>query len=203
MYTDRWSPGLRQGDIIGEIFFPSLGKELRVVSTTQTLTTGGKAAAGSIDQVFADVERRYIAVVSHDCEFNEEKRNKLLVARIQNVPGNLKGAERDALRASNDVDAQAAAAGKISGVDCFVIEPIEGVFDDEQIVVFTSIIGLPMKMKPALVKAKRAEMEQRYRVLFRKKLAWLFGRDAEDIDDAEKFERSQPEPTDSEASPQP
>jgi hypothetical protein len=186
LYSERWSPGLRQGDIVGEIAFPSFGAELQVMSTTQSLVPG--TAGQSIQQVFAPVELRYVAIASHDCEFNEEKRNKLLVARIQNIPGNLTDDEVVALRASNDFEAQAAAVGKIEGVDAFVIEPIEGCFADERIVVFHSIIALPMKMKAALVDAKRAEMDQACRVLFRKKLAWFFGRDADDIDEAQKFE---------------
>jgi hypothetical protein len=47
-----------------------------------------------------------------------------------------------------------------------------------------------MKFKDQFVDLKRAELDHAVRQLLRKKLAWFFGgRTAEDIDDAEKFDR--------------
>jgi hypothetical protein len=39
-----------------------------------------------------------------------------------------------------------------------------------------------------LVAAKRAERTHDHRMLFREKLAWFFGRHADDINDAEKID---------------
>ena len=44
------------------------------------------------------VDQKLVVVVSHDCEFNEGKRNKLLVARIENIPGNLTSEQQEDLR---------------------------------------------------------------------------------------------------------
>ena len=70
-------------------------------------------------------------VISHDCEFNEAKRNKLLVARLQGVQGNLTEEQRGDLRQSNDVEARAQAKLDVAGVNAFVFDPLPGVFEDE------------------------------------------------------------------------
>jgi hypothetical protein len=130
----------------------------------------------------------FATVISHDCEFNEGKRNKLLVARLQKMQGNLTPEQREDLRASNDVLAQSAAKKHVSGVDGFVFAPLPGFFDEEQVASFTTITALPMKMHDDLYSQKRAELTQQTRVLFRGKLAWFVGRSAEDIPDEEKID---------------
>jgi hypothetical protein len=177
---------LRQGDIVGPIFLPLLARDITILGTTPTLTS--HAPEQSFAHVVVPVEKRLTAVVSHDCEFNEEKRNKLLVARIQEVPGNLTDEERERLRASNDVEALLSQDpnARIAGVDSFVLAPLPGVFDVEQIVAFATITSLPMKMKDDLLAAKQAEMVHADRVRLRQKLAWFFGRAGDDLPDGEK-----------------
>src|SRR5689334_7868317 len=104
MYSDRWSPGLRQGDVIGEIFFPALGAEMQTLSKTTSVAEHVPAAAPQ--NVLVKGDQRHAIVISHDCEFNENKRNRLLLARLEDVPGNLDDAAREALRASNNVEAR-------------------------------------------------------------------------------------------------
>jgi hypothetical protein len=186
VYSDLWSPELRQGDVIGKIFFPTLGSQFQTVLTARSLVAAPAPTKLEVVQVPGD--RRFAVVISHDCEFNEGKRNRLLVARVENVPGNLTDQQRQELRASNDVEAQANAGKDIAGVDSFVLDPVPGAFEEEKIAVFTTITPLPIKMKEEFLQSKRAEMCHEYRVLFRKKLAWFFGRDADDVDDAEKFQ---------------
>jgi hypothetical protein len=65
-----------------------------------------------------------VAVISHDCEFNERKRNKLLVARLQGVQGNLSDEDRQALRDSNDVQARSDASLTGAAVDSFLFAPV-------------------------------------------------------------------------------
>jgi hypothetical protein len=183
LYSNRWSPGLRQGDIFGEISFPYLGATLKSTATSGSLV---EPIAVLPEEVVVPCQRRYVVVVSHDCEFNEDKRNRLLVARIEAVPKNLSLEQVEDLRESNDVRARAEAKKTIAGVDSFLLAAVPGAFPDERIAVFTTITPLSMKMKGEFVAVKRAEMEHDHRVLFRDKLAWFFGRSADDISDDEK-----------------
>lgn len=127
-----------------------------------------------------------MAVVSHDCELNEDKRNKLLIARLQNVQGNLTEAQIEALWASNDVVARVEADETVAAVDSFALQPLPGHFDRPQVVNFATTTPVPMSMKADLATVKKAELTHDFRVLLRKKLAWFFGRDGEDIPDEDK-----------------
>ena len=184
MYADRWSPGLRQGDVLGTVFLPLLGSDFKIVAPRGSLTEG--LPEQPIQEIIIGGENRFVVVVSHDCEFNEDKRNKLLVARLQNVPGNLSDEERADLRESNNAEARVAEGKEVSGIDNFVFAPLPGAFDSEQIASFTTITPLPMGKREELRAAKWAELNQEHRVLFRKKLGLFFARDAEDIPDEEK-----------------
>ena len=196
MYSYRWSPGLRQGDIVGEIFFPTLGSDIQVVTTTRSLHP--EVATATTDRVLVPGQPRFVVIVSHDCEFNEGKRNRLLVARIDSVPGNLTPQQINDLRESNDVRTRAEAGKTVAGADSFLLAPVPGAFNEEKVAVFTTITPLSMKMRDGLVERKRAEMDQEHRILFREKLAWFLGRAADDIEDEEKVDApsstSQPSP---------
>jgi hypothetical protein len=188
VYAERWSPGLRQGDVLGPLPLPLMGTEFLIVAQTRSLI-GPEVGRFSVTIPADEV---HVAVISHDCEFNEDKRNKLLLARLQRVQGNLTAEEREDLRASNDVEARAAAGHDIVSVDAFVLPPLPGSFNEEMVVNFATITALPMKMADDLRSRKRAELVQETRVLFRKKLAWFFGRAAEDIPDDEKVDPPPP-----------
>jgi hypothetical protein len=77
----------------------------------------------------------------------------------------------------------------VAGVDSFLLDPLPPHFDVERVVVFTTIAPFPMKMHESFVSAKRAELEHEVRVQFREKLAWCFGRHAEDVPDDKKFDK--------------
>lgn len=176
---------------MGPIRLPLLGNDFTVSFRSRSLVV--PEAGGDELTVTMKTENVLVTVISHDCEFNEGKRNKLLVAKLQKPQGNLEVDERAALRASNDVEARAQAGLTVAGVDGFVFEPLESVFEDERIASFTTITPLPMKMKDELFRSKRAELEHDQRVLFRSKLAWFVGRAAEDVPDSEKVEPTAPD----------
>lgn len=186
MYAQGWSPGLRQGDILAEVFFPQVTNQVTVITNTPSLTR--PVAERPITSVILQGEHRFAVVVSHDCEFNEQKRNRLLVARVQSVPGNLTPEQRNELRASNDVESLLALNpdAHVAGVDSFLLDPLHGLFADEQVIVFTTITPFPMKMKNELLNSKRAELRHEDRVRLRQKLAWFFGRGGEDLPDDQK-----------------
>lgn len=148
--------------------------------------------AQGVTAVVVPTDSKFVVVVSHDCEFNEGKRNKLLVARVEGVPGHLTAEQRDDLRGSNDVETWLKDHETLDGVDAFLLSAVPGAFDDEQVVAFTSITPLPMKMKDELYDVKRAEMNHESRVLFGRKLAWFFGRIADDVPDEEKHDAPKP-----------
>ncbi len=184
MYSPVWSPRLRQGDIVGPLFLPTLGKNFQWVTPGTSLT--GTLADQKAGKVLIDGEYHLLAVVSHCCEFNEGKRNKFLVARLQSPPGNLTAEQMEALEKSNDVEARAEEKESIAGVDTFLLDPLPDYFEQPQVVVFTAITPVPMSMREDFAKSKLAELDQATRERFRSKLAWFFGRHAEDIPDEEK-----------------
>jgi hypothetical protein len=128
----------------------------------------------------------FAVIVSHDCEFNEGKRNKLLLARLQSVPRNLSPEQLEDLRQSNDIETRIARGLTVAAVDSWLFASVPGAFDDEHVANFGTITPLPMKLSSELLSVKRAELAHAPRVLFRKKLAYFVGRDAEDIPETEK-----------------
>jgi hypothetical protein len=174
--ADDWSTGLRQGDVVGPIIIPLVARDIQIVASATNLTE--PAPEQAFTQLLIRGENRLAVVASHDCEFNESKRNKFLIARVQAVPGNLTPEELDRLRESNDVQAllEAHPTATVAGVDSFVLHPIPGSFDTEHVVNFATITALPMAMKTGLRAAKRAEMTADDRGRFQRKLAWFFGR---------------------------
>jgi hypothetical protein len=186
VYSDRWSLRLRQGDILGPIPLPLMGADVAIGFKTQSLIAPSLGDPLSVTMPAAKV---LAIVISHDCEFNEGKRNKLLIARLKGVQGNLNEEEHQALRDSNDIQARSDAGLPVAGVDAFLLAPLAGLFDDEQVADFATITPLPMKMADDLLREKRSELTHDARVLFRLKLAWFVGRAADDIPDDEKAER--------------
>jgi hypothetical protein len=169
---------------------PLMGKNVALGFNTGSLLA---AALGDAElTVTLPAAKMLLTIVSHDCEFNEAKRNKLLVARLQAPQGNLTDEQREGLRASNDVEARAAAELPVDAVDHFLFSPLPGVFANEQVAAFTTITPLPMKMADDLYSVKRAELTHENRVLFRKKLAWFVGRGGEDIPEDEKIDAPTP-----------
>src|SRR5579862_7324579 len=133
MYSPRWSPGLRQGDVLGKINFP-LPK-----STIQWMVSGGLAAlpGGQPTAAVIQATPRFVAVVSHDCEFNEDKRLHFLVARIDDL-GPVSDEQIAFLRRGNDVEASAG-EGREFPVDSFILDPLPGAFDKPMRINFCTI----------------------------------------------------------------
>ena len=185
MYSDLWSPTLRQGDILGPLPVPLVGKQLDVVSKFDDLSaqTGGPPV-----QMLVPAARRYVAVLSHDCEFNEGKRDRLLLARVGEVDKRLDADAIAELRVSNDVEGRHAAKKSVDGVDSFVLDPLDGVFDSPKLIVFTTTTPWPAaaQMIRKLQAAKVAELEHEHRLLLRRKLAWFFLRSPDDVPQGDK-----------------
>lgn len=182
MYSELWSPSLRQGDVLGPLYVPMVGNKQTVISS---LVGPGGGVGDEVEQMLFPAKSRYVTVVSHDCEFNEGKRDRLLVARMQNTP-------RDdpelveKLRQSNDVEARHAAKEQVDGVDNFLFEPLEGAFEYPYVAVFSTIIPFPAADVVGYQRIKKAELTHEHRLLFRTKLAWYFVRGPEDVPEDEK-----------------
>lgn len=183
MYSERWSPGLRQGDVLGPLAVPMVGNKQAVISSL--LSPTGEVASDVEHMVFP-AKSRYVAVVSHDCEFNEGKRDRLLVARIQSAPRD-KPELVEALRRSNDIEARHAAREQVDGVANFLLEPLEGEFEHPQVAVFSTIMPFGAGDLKSYQLMKKAELTHQQRLLFRTKLAWYFLRSPDDIDEDEKL----------------
>jgi len=179
VYSDLWSPTLRQGDVLGPLHLPLIGNNHEVIATLPDIAS---ETVGTAERMILPASRRYVVIVSHDCEFNEGKRDRVLLARIQSPQKVPTAPDIGVLRASNDVDARNAAKASVDGVDVFVIDPLDGHFDEPQMVVFTTITPFPAKkMLRQLQAVKRAEMDHSTRLLLRRKLAWFFLRSQDDV----------------------
>jgi hypothetical protein len=176
--------------VLGELHFPALAAVLQMQTTVRSLAATAEHEA--VGGLVVPTEKKYAVVVSHCCEFNEGKTNRMLLARLERLPGHLSQEQLKKLRAANDFEKEIAEgrAEQVDGVDNFVFEPLPGCFDDEMVVSFSSMTPFPMKHKDAFVALKQGELTHEVRLLFRKKLAWFVGgRDPNDIDDALKFDR--------------
>jgi hypothetical protein len=185
MYSELWSSRLRQGDIVGPIPIPLLGKKPQVITSVPSFGT----SEGEVQGVFLTAPARYAAVVSHDCEFNEEKREFILLARVQRIDPRLTPEQIEVVRLSNDVRGRhAAGEEKIAGVDNFLIDPIEGHLTTPHVIAFTAIVPFPttQSMLDDLHRAKRAELVHDERCLLKQKLAWFFIRTDDDVPAADK-----------------
>lgn len=182
MYSERWSPSLRTGDVVGPIRFPLLTGDLRVQAKVASLADAG----GEADSFIVPAKQRYAVVLSHDCEFNEGKRDFFLLARLQRLPHRLPEQDLADLRASNDVEDRVKQGQEVAGLDSFVFSPLAGHFEEEHVSVFWSMTPIPMSRAQDLQAVKRAELEHATRLLLRKKLGLFFVRGSEDIPDEEK-----------------
>ncbi|MDP9256018.1 MAG: hypothetical protein M3Q31_05620 [Actinomycetota bacterium] len=189
----RWSAVLRQGDVFGQVLFPLLGKqgEVRQVNTFGILQ-GGTAEMAS-DQAGLPASMRFAAVVSHDCELNEQKdRGFFLAARLESVSRQLRPDELALLRAANDITPHGTEERK--ALDTFLLEPIPGVFEQPMNINFGTITPFPLTLASQVLQAKRAELRHEHRLFLRQKVAFFFGRNAPDIEDAERLPRADVQP---------
>ena len=185
MYSELWSTRLRQGDIVGPVSIPFLGKQHQVLTTVDTL---GGTIPTEIQSVVVPVKPKYVAIVSHDCEFNEAKREYILLARIQRIDPRMKPEEIEAVRLSNDVRGRHEAKQQVDGVDSFLIDPIDGHLEGPQVISFTAVTPYPTTatMLADLLDRKRAELTHEQRLLLKQKLAWFFLRSDDDVPAEEK-----------------
>lgn len=183
MYSSSWSPTLRQGDILDQLPFFSLKLEANVVSTG--LATGTEVSEEA-HSILVPVQYRFLAVLSHDCEFNVGKRSSFIVARLIAVRRDLSDEQRRQLRAANDIMRAAESVGAYGALDTFLVDPVPDAFSDEMQIDFVNVMSCPMKAAPEYLRHKRAEMLHPDRVMLRRKLALFFGRDAEDVPDEDK-----------------
>jgi len=179
VYSEKWSPGLRQGDLFGEVPFPFAKKSFAWI------TTGGLGQTLLPQSAQVEAQPRYAMVLSHDCEFNEGKRTHFLVARVESLSKSLTSDELEALRAGNDVES-AADQGRPVALDTFVVDPIEHVFAEFRRVNFAAAVSFPMDMTDYALDCKKAELLQEHRVRLRRKLSYFFGREADDIPEDDK-----------------
>lgn len=130
---------------------------------------------------------RYALVVSHDCDFNEGKRDFFLAASIHDLnPQDQKPERLEKLRQDNDADRHTAATQiTLRG---FFLEPLPGIFEEPKLAVFDTITPIAMKFRGDMLKVKRAEMDHEHRVMLRKKLGLFISREEKDIEDELKVE---------------
>jgi hypothetical protein len=186
LYSDRWSQRLRQGDIVGQIPYP------KFKGVPQWSRRSGWAEDAPANEILEyPASRRFAVIVSHDCEFNETKRAHFLVARVQDFAPTLSDDTRAQIRAANDAirEAEDGSGERFDYIDSFVLDPLEDCFAETQVVSFTTITALPMSMRRDVEAVKQAELAHEHRVRLRRKLAFFFGREGEDVPDAEKRDR--------------
>jgi len=181
MYAESWSPRLRQGDVFGQIYYP-LSKQAGFQRVSGETSLSVDLADGTPTHLMVSGTPRYAVIVSHDCEFNEGKREWFLVARLQGLPKNMPAKELEELQSGNDYAAMAR-EGRPIAIDTFVFATLPVSIDQPQRLNFNSIVPLPMTSKKAMLKLKQGELQHTHRVLLREKLAAFVGRSAPDVPD--------------------
>jgi hypothetical protein len=162
---------------------------LAVAKLRQTSQAGAWLAGDgqAINALEIPAKAVYAMVVSHDCEFNEGKRDQFLAARTRHLDPRLTEEELEELRSGNNAAARAE-AGEAVAIDTFYLDPLPGVFETPRIVDFCTMTPFPTKLVSDAAKLKLAELEHEERVRLREKLALFVGRTAEDISNDEKFD---------------
>lgn len=130
-------------------------------------------------------------VISHDCEFTEAKRERFVVARIQDISDRRSAEDKALLLKSNNPLPEEDDPNKerFAFIETYVLDPLEPCWGEPRIVDFTALLSLPRKPMFSWAKAmKRAELEHDCRLELRLKIAYFFGRDPEgdDLPDHEK-----------------
>jgi hypothetical protein len=189
----RWSPALRQGDVFGEVLFPLLSKAgaIKQVNTFGIFQGGTVEMSGS--EATLPASMRFAAIVSHDCELNEQKdRGWFLAARLESVSRKTTPEEIAQLRAANDITPDGGEERK--ALDTFLLEPLPGVYEEAMNINLGTVTPFPLSLARQVLLAKRAELVHEQRLLLRTKAAFFFGRSAPDIDDGERVDRAHVQP---------
>lgn len=135
-------------------------------------------------------------VISHDCEFTEAKRERFVVARIQDISDRRSDADKALLLKSNNPlpDEDDPNKERFAFIETYVLDPLEPCWDEPRIVDFTALLSLPRKPMFTWAKAmKRAELDHDRRLELRLKIAYFFGRDPKG-DDLPEHEKVAPYP---------
>ncbi len=131
-------------------------------------------------------------VISHDCEFTEAKRERFIVARIQDINDRWSAEDKALLLKSNNPlsDEDQPSKERFAFAETYVLNPLEPCWHEPRMVDFTALLSLPRKPMFSWAKAmKRAELVHDCRLELRLKIAYFFGRDPEgdDLPDHEKI----------------
>jgi hypothetical protein len=187
VYTERWSPRLRQGDVFGPIYYP-LSKKAGFQRVSPETSIAVSVAEVGITQLLVSGSERLAVVVSHDCEFSEGKRDHFSIARLQALPRDVLTSDDklEELRAGNNYLARAR-EGHPAAIDTFLYEPLSGQFEEPHILNLQSIVPLPIALKEEMLRCKRAELEHEHRSYLRAKVGAFFGRDSADIPEEHKI----------------
>ena len=186
MYASRWSQTLRQGDIIGPLPFPKVQKTAQLIARPKGWDQDAEILAGLEYQAAEE----YCMVISHDCEFTEAKRERFIVARIQDINDRRSAEDKALLLASNKPLAaeEDPTERRFAFVETYVLDPLAPCWERHRMVDFTALLTLPRKPWFAWAKEmKRAELDHDRRLELRLKVAYFFGRGTgEDLPDHEK-----------------
>lgn len=186
MYATRWSQTLRQGDIIGPLPFPKLQKIPQLVARPQGWEQDAQILTG-LDYQAAE---EFCMVMSHDCEFTEARRDRFVIARIQDIDDRWPAEKKALLLKSNNPlpDEDDPSKERFAFAETYVLDPLEPCWDEPRMVDFTALLTVPRKPMFAMAKSmKRAELEHDRRLDLRLKIAYFFGRGpGDDLPDHEK-----------------
>jgi hypothetical protein len=180
LWSPLWSHRLRQGDIFGLIDYPSAKAGI-----SRGTSPPGAPVHTKIDKPNMAImvsSPRYALVISHDCDFNEGKRDFFLAASIHELDRRDRKPERlEKLRRDNNARSHTP-ANQIA-LKGFLLEPVPGHFEEPMLALFETITPIAMKFKVDMLKLKRAEMNHAHRVMLREKLMLFAGRQEDDIPD--------------------
>jgi len=148
------------GNLVADIRLPNLRSEPFTLTTSQNKQY-------TVREVWS---RDFCVYMSHECDFNDDKRQNFLVAPLLSIPANIarNPDELTKLKKSNDV----AQSGHY--LNYFFYESHEAILTADMLVDFTRIQYVPSNLRDTLLNSKRMELDTQSRSLLKDKLGFYF-----------------------------
>ena len=149
------------GDVIKDLLLPNLKSE-----DFQLISSGEDSPNYSVRKYLSS---KFFVFMSHECDFNEDKRNYFLLAPLINIGNNIRRSteEYDKFKNSNDV------INHPHYLNYFYYENHK-ILETDMCVDFTRMLFFPATRKHELVRNKCIQLTVNFRRLLKDKIGYYF-----------------------------
>lgn len=163
MYEENFNRGwLYIGDILSGLKLPNLKKdEFHLVSQSNDDKTYSVRLMMPTD---------FFVYLSHECDFNENKRQYFILAPMFGIPADVRRRTDDFHRLINSNDVKA----HPNYLNLFYYSPSPPRFSEDKLMDFTRVISVPVTLRQQLLESKVLELTLKNRLLIKDKLGYYF-----------------------------